>query len=575
MKIFSDGFHTSYQYNLATAFPEHEWTFTGPWSPNRPLCGNVSLSQTRELADYDFYLAHSPAGFIDLACRLDLLGIDRSRIVYITHWGKQSDQWRHVYNGVDFDSFLRDVSRSPIVCVSHYMAPQFAFYSDVIVSVIPHFIPSELFDENIWLRGSRESYINVVNSFYQPGRGVGSEFWDGLPLPKTLYGANNRATDGGSLATVSDLKAALSRAKGYLWTADAVATSFAPLEAMALGCPVIAPDNLDWRIEFEPGREVLLYEPGNQASCLEQIARFESDADLRTSLSVAGRNAVLERFRKELFRDRWQRLFDAALKATDPSGSRDDYVLRRGSGTMAAGDGRLDLVTELRCKQVSACVVHPQFDNINIRQSLRSTSNVLNLQQAFLNISDQIIKDSSFVGVCSNYGATTQLLLNKVRSANVCAGKDYIEFERSSELFNSKIYYDRGKKAVEFFDIGDVDVYGINLERKEHFVEFLSRCQGPFFISYEGLEPAIVVNLLDWGVRPDEIVANCLPHESWAKGCHVEIMVERLGQAGYRVQYLDIPNLNDLSANIAPGDTIPKSHRYVIRASLDLSQRGD
>lgn len=569
MKIFSDGFHTSYQYNLATAFPEHEWTFTGPWSPNRPLCSNVLLDQSREISDYDFYLAHSPAGFIDLAGRLDAIGIDRSRIVYITHWGKQSDQWMHVYNDVDFEIFLRDVSRSPIVCVSHYMAPQFSFYSDVAVSIIPHFIPSELFDENVWLRGEGDSYINVVNSFYQPRRGVGAEFWDNLPLAKTLYGANNRPADGGSLATVSDLKAAVSRAKAYLWTADAVATSFAPLEAMALGCPVIAPDNLDWRIEFEPGREILLYEPGNQEACLEQIARFEADANLRTALSVAGRDAVIKRFRMELFRDRWQRVFDAALNANDLSVSQGGCILRRGSGTMSSGDGHLDLVTELRCESVSASAVHPQLDGVNIRQSLRSTSNSLNLQNAFLKLANPTKQESSVTTICSNFGATTQLLLRKCGSAKVYSGKEYIEFERKSNEFNEEFYHDRGVKHVEFFDIGAPSVAGVEGSKKEEVVECFSDFNGQVFISYDGIEPAIVGSLLDWGVRPGEFVLNCMPHESWAKGCHVEIMVERLGQAGYKIQYLDIPDLDDLSASIAPGDTIPKLHRYVIRASLN------
>lgn len=567
MKIFSDGFHTSYQYNLATAFPEHEWTFTGPWSPNRPLCRNVVLDQSQELSDYDFYLAHSPAGFIDLASRLDAIGVDRSRIVYITHWGKQSDQWVHVYNDVEFEIFLRDVSRSPIVCVSHYMAPQFAFYSDITVSVIPHFIPSELFDENVWLRGAGESYINVVNSFYQPRRGVGAEFWDGLPLAKTLYGANNRPTDGGSLATVSDLKAAVSRANAYLWTADAVATSFAPLEAMALGCPVIAPDNLDWRIEFEAGREVLLYEPGNQASCLEQIARFEADASLRTALSVAGRDAVIKRFRMELFRERWQRVFDAAITADVPSVSQGDYILRRGSGTMSSCDGHLDLVTELRCGRVSASAVHPQVDQVNIRQSLRSTSNSLNLHQAFLKLANRTAQQSSVTTICSNFGATTQLLLHKFGSARVCSGKEYIDFERKSNTFNQQFYHDRGVKHVEFLDIGAPTFSGLENSKKEECVGYFADFDGQVFISYDGMEPAIVGTLLDWGVRPGEFVLNCMPHESWAKGCHVEVMVERLGQAGYKVQYLDIPNLNDLSASIAPGDTIPKLHRYVTRAS--------
>lgn len=570
MKIFSDAFHTSYQYNLASAFPEHQWTFAGSWSKNRPECDNVILDHVEDLSCYDFFLAHSPTGYISLADRLDVLGINRSRLIYITHWGRQPSQWIHVYSDVDFDTFLRDVSKSPIVCVSHYMVPQFGFYSDVSVGVIPHFIPQELFDHNIWSDGG-DHYINVVNSFYEPERGVGAPFWDALPVPKRLYGAGNKPTDGGSLQTIEEFKSAIHDARAYLWTADAVATSFAPLEAMALGCPIIAPDNLDWRLEFEHGREILLYRPGDQASCLEQIRQFEGDAGLRSALSRAGREAVFDRFRKDLFRERWERVFDAALAADRLRRPRGSCELRRGTGVMAveADPSRFDLVTELRLADIAARVVHPQSGEFSIRQILRNKSNSIDLLKAFHALaSSENISDGSFASFANDYGATTQSVNGSINIGCAISTKEYISYEIRSDEFSKIMYRDSSGCLLDFVEVESIGVNGIHLPIDPSVMSILQSINGPFFVNYDGLEPAVIMSLLELDVFPKEIIANCMPHVSWAKGCHVEILIDTLFKKGYSVEYLSIPDLSDLTPHIAPNDLIPKLHRYILRAVL-------
>ncbi len=565
MKILSNAFHTSYQYNLASAFPEHEWTFLGPWSQNRPECDNVVTDRAEDLSDYDFFLAHSPAEYISLSGRLDARGIDRSRLIYISHWGYQPHQWVHVYNGVNFDYFINDVSHSPIVCVSHYMVPQFGFYSEHSVSVIPHFIPSDLFGESVW-RDEGEDFINVVNSFYQPERGVGAAFWDSLPVTKRLYGAGNKPTDGGGLPTVDDFKLAVGRSRAYLWTADAVATSFAPLEAMALGCPLVAPDNLDWSKEFEHGREVLLYKAGDIDSCLEQINLLNSSSLLRSYLSAAGREAVISRFTKELFRQRWKQVFDGVLAADLIRPRKINCSMRRGSGVMIRNDGKFDLATEIRLKAGSVCVIHPQSDESEIRLSLRNSLNSVNLLEGFASLAACGKLSRHAVTMADDFGGTTQAVLKSGRPVCVSNDKFFLEFEKKTDEFNRSLYPIYRDSRVVFTERATSQGPGNGASLPLFCDEQFAAGEFSLFVRYDGLEPALIRNVFEQGVFPSEIVANCMPDASWAIGCHVEMLVEALFHNEYSVQFLSIPDLEDVSALIAPGDTIPKLHRYILRA---------
>ena len=211
-RIYSSAFHTSYQYSLAYCFPDITWTFDGWWSDNRPMLPNVKVSRTDEFYDFDLYLAHSPLQYSQLACELEAHGVPRERIIYISHWAYQKSLWQHTYDGVGLDVFLKDVSQSAIVCVSHFMTDQFGFYSDVCVQTIPQFVPPHLFDVAAWVPGN-QTYINVVNNFYLPYRGVGARFWASIDfVPKELYGTGNKETDAGPLNTIEDYKNAVSKA---------------------------------------------------------------------------------------------------------------------------------------------------------------------------------------------------------------------------------------------------------------------------------------------------------------------------------------------------------------------------
>jgi hypothetical protein len=169
-RIYSKAFHTSYQYSLAYCFPDIVWTFDGSWTENRPLLPNVELTQTGDFYDFDLYLAHHPLHYSQLACELEARGIPRERIIYIKHRAYQKSLWQHNYDGVGLGVFLDDLSQSAIVCVSQFMKDQFGFYSDIGVHTIPHYVPPHLFDVAAWVPGN-QTYINVVNNFYQPYRG--------------------------------------------------------------------------------------------------------------------------------------------------------------------------------------------------------------------------------------------------------------------------------------------------------------------------------------------------------------------------------------------------------------------
>lgn len=566
MNIFSDGFHTSYQYNLATAFPEHEWTFTGSWSENRPLPTNVTNNREYELESYDFFLSHSPSSYIRMGSLLDGLGVSRSRLIYISHWGRQPHQWRHVFDGVNFYDFLRDVSFSPIVCVSHYMRSQFEFYSDVIVEVVPHFIPEELFSVPVWNDAANGSYINVVNNFYAPERGVGADFWDGLPVNKVLYGGGNRPSDGGSLPTVEALKSAVHEAKAYLWTADAVATSFAPLEVMALGCPIIAPDNLDWRVEFEDGKEILLYQPGDQQSCLDQLRRFEREPALRRRLSEMGRQAVFDRFNKVLFRARWERVFEAALSAGSLPTTGSQLSFRRGTGTVQRSDGTIDLITEIKAAR-SAFVVHPSRDGGDTRQALRNEENSISPLSAIRGaVADLGANRPAFV-VCNDFGATLQQVID-VSSETLCALPEEMCHLASSGVevamsFGAEIKGEHPKVT----GISEITPQRVVWSDVRFVEEYASLNDSVAVVNLDGLEPVVVGDLLERRAQPTTLIINCQPHVSWSLGCHVELLLQNLVEHGYRISFQSVPGRVDLSEQIAAGDHLPKLHRYLLVAS--------
>lgn len=192
------------------------------------------------------------------------------------------------------------------------MPQQFGFYSHVSLEVIPHYIPRHLFQEFEWSDGG-DLYVNIVNDFYQPFRGAGSAFWDSIDFArKCLFGAKN-GPGTRPLSNIKEFGDAVTTARAFLWTGDKVAMSFAPLEAMACGCPVIVPDNMDWRKMFSDEHDVLLYAEGDLDSLRSVLSKYQSDRQLREKLSMAGRKAIQKRFAAEQFRIKWGRAIEGAL----------------------------------------------------------------------------------------------------------------------------------------------------------------------------------------------------------------------------------------------------------------------
>lgn len=314
MRVFSEAFHTSYQYALASAFPEIEWYFlSGVWSSNRPKPHNVHEHSDLPFDSYDIYLSHGPSQYDDLRKRMQEHGISPRRLVYISHWSYNPEAWYHQARSKPLKQFCHEVADSPIVAVSHFMVQDFGFFSHISCEAIPHYVPSHFYEGVEW-QGDEGHYINVVNDFFAPLRGTGADFWLSLDdVPKKLFGGGNGEHGSGSLKTVEDFADAAKHAKGYLWTGEKVAMSFAPLEAMVCGCPVIVPDNMDWTKMFTPDRDILLYNEGDKASLMTALSRLDNDPELRKTLSANGREAVKRRFGLAQFRAKWQRTLEAAI----------------------------------------------------------------------------------------------------------------------------------------------------------------------------------------------------------------------------------------------------------------------
>jgi len=155
-----------------------------------------------------------------------------------------------------------------------------------------------------------------------------------------------------------------------------VAISFAPLEAMLMGCPVIAPRNLDWPLFYDDRVNILLYEEGNYHSCKEVVDYFRSSEQIQLNLSRRGREAVLAMNSAELFTERWTSVLDAALASavrgvgrlkTDANAPLSKTTLLRRSEKERA----YELVTSLEMAGKDVVIGHPAKAWLNPRQLLR------------------------------------------------------------------------------------------------------------------------------------------------------------------------------------------------------------
>lgn len=155
-----------------------------------------------------------------------------------------------------------------------------------------------------------------------------------------------------------------------------MAISFAPLEAMLMGCPVIAPRNLDWPLFYDDRVNILLYEEGNYHSCKEVVDYFRSSEQIQLNLSRRGREAVLAMNSAELFTERWTSVLDAALASavrgvgrlkTDANAPLSKTTLLRRSEKERA----YELVTSLEMAGKDVVIGHPAKAWLNPRQLLR------------------------------------------------------------------------------------------------------------------------------------------------------------------------------------------------------------
>jgi hypothetical protein len=191
------------------------------------------------------------------------------------------------------------------------MLRSFPFYSHVHLEVIPHLIPLWLFPYKSWSPNPQAPFVNVVNCFAMPARGVGFDFWYSLSgINKRIYGFENEKLPdyGGHLPTAHDLWSCVTAAKGYLWVADKVAMSFAPLEAAACGCPLIVPNNMDWPLVFEHKKSAIIYQAGSAESLRDALAEYEKDHELQKNISRNALAVLEDKFSVEQFHSKWSRI---------------------------------------------------------------------------------------------------------------------------------------------------------------------------------------------------------------------------------------------------------------------------
>jgi glycosyltransferase involved in cell wall biosynthesis len=95
----------------------------------------------------------------------------------------------------------------------------------------------------------------------------------------------------------------------------------AVLEAMAAGLPVVASATGGLPEAVDDGVTGLLVEPGQAASLADAIARLVADADLRSRMGAAGREAYERRFQPSQMVDAIEDIYVELLRsASAPSG---------------------------------------------------------------------------------------------------------------------------------------------------------------------------------------------------------------------------------------------------------------
>ncbi|MCJ2087106.1 hypothetical protein MKK88_14080 [Methylobacterium sp. E-005] len=522
---------------------------------------NVSLKKERRLEEYDLFLAHGPLEFAMLSCLLEERGIPRERIIYIAHWALQPDLWVHIYDGVAYEQFVKDVSNSAIVCVSHFQPIQFKFYSHVCVQVIQHFVPDHVFGDPVWEPGGSD-FINVVNMFYAPKRGVGSKFWDSLDfVNKKLYGASNGPHSAGVLNSVGEFRDAVSKAAGFLWTADAAPISFAPLEAMLLGCPVIAPRNSDWPALFDDKLNIVLYDEGDYNSCKEAVEYLNHDKRVAKDLSLRGRDAILKMNSAALFRERWSRVIDAAVAAA-PRGRRRLAADAAAPLTRVTSVRRsraesepYALVTPMSIAGTTVAISHPAETWEIPRQFIHRFATLRHYAPAkhdlALNAARRggcvfdIARDLGFFGyLCANNGATVRFF-NRSKKMMECVRNTitYNKIDRASVV--NAVFDDEERET--WFSPNNHVIRGDSAGARTEKVKTISLDQyieknpehipTAIFIDEPSYEARIVQgSRRTIATYKPELIINCYTHGAYARGTPIITLLQTLDDLGYAMQ---------------------------------------
>jgi len=115
------------------------------------------------------------------------------------------------------------------------------------------------------------------------------------------------------------LREAYRSARAFLWTGQRGPPSFAPLEAMATGMPLVVVHTPDWAEIIEDGvNGFVCHEP---VTLRERCRQLLADHDLARAIGASGRETVLARFAPAQFQRAWRQALHSAAGAAARSGA--------------------------------------------------------------------------------------------------------------------------------------------------------------------------------------------------------------------------------------------------------------
>jgi hypothetical protein len=313
MRILAVGFHTTYQYELAQLGDEYQFEYVlSLWDHrNRPLPPNVRLVEHEDtLTRYDVILAHGVQDFIHWQERLTRSGWDvpitMSFHTYPPHWDECRSGLPVPFH--QLPDLLREV---PKVFVTAGARKLWGFADEPNTAIIPHAV-----DCTRWhgYQGEREHILTVCNRMWEQDRYRGGSLFDLATdgLPTRVIGDNPGRSR--SARCAEELQDAYRRARVFLWTGHWGPRSFAPLEAMATGLPLVTISTPDWAELIEDGvNGFVCSEP---LTMRRRCAQLLEDIELARVIGARGRETVRRRFGQQQFQRRWRQVFAAALEGT-------------------------------------------------------------------------------------------------------------------------------------------------------------------------------------------------------------------------------------------------------------------